>query len=83
MNASKRFQVTHFYHYLLGASVVTRWFLFITPILGLLWIPVRINLALDTDKPSQLTARSGNPWFDGISPWTYLVYVPPLLEHLV
>ncbi|KAL4264733.1 Mechanosensitive ion channel protein [Pleurotus pulmonarius] len=28
-----------FYHYLLNVSIVTRWFLFIVPVLGILWIP--------------------------------------------
>jgi hypothetical protein len=36
-------QVTRFYHYLIGASIVTRWAIFIIPILGLLWIPVSAN----------------------------------------
>lgn len=32
-------QVSKFYHYLLNVSIVTRWFLFIVPILGIIWIP--------------------------------------------
>ncbi|KAK2463270.1 hypothetical protein APHAL10511_004925 [Amanita phalloides] len=33
-----------FYHYLLNLSIVTRWFLFIVPILGILWIPGILGL---------------------------------------
>ncbi|TFK26462.1 hypothetical protein FA15DRAFT_667337 [Coprinopsis marcescibilis] len=32
-------KVSKFYNFLLNVSVVTRWFLFIVPVLGLLWIP--------------------------------------------
>jgi len=33
------FKVSKFYNYLLNVSIVTRWILFIFPILGALWIP--------------------------------------------
>ncbi|KIM30449.1 hypothetical protein M408DRAFT_66234 [Serendipita vermifera MAFF 305830] len=36
--------VTRFYHYLVGVSMVTRWALFILPVLGLLWIPGILGL---------------------------------------
>ena len=32
-------QFTKFYYYILNVSVVTRWALFIIPVLALLWIP--------------------------------------------
>ncbi|KAJ2925115.1 hypothetical protein H1R20_g11975, partial [Candolleomyces eurysporus] len=32
-------KVSKFYHFLLNVSIVTRWFLFIVPVLGILWIP--------------------------------------------
>ncbi|EAU91403.1 hypothetical protein CC1G_01892 [Coprinopsis cinerea okayama7 len=32
-------KVSKFYHFLLNVSIVTRWFLFIVPILGILWVP--------------------------------------------
>ena len=32
-------QITKFYHYLLNVSIITRWFLFIVPLLAILWIP--------------------------------------------
>ncbi|THV05025.1 hypothetical protein K435DRAFT_790441 [Dendrothele bispora CBS 962.96] len=32
------------YHYLLNVSIVTRWFLFIVPVLGILWIPAILQL---------------------------------------
>jgi hypothetical protein len=37
-------QFAKFYHYLLNVSIVTRWFLFIVPILGILWIPGILGL---------------------------------------
>lgn len=33
-----------FYHYLLNISIITRWFLFIVPVLGILWIPGILGL---------------------------------------
>ncbi|KAF8893315.1 Mechanosensitive ion channel-domain-containing protein [Infundibulicybe gibba] len=33
-----------FYHYLLNVSIVTRWILFIVPVLGILWIPGIVGL---------------------------------------
>ncbi|KAH8107938.1 hypothetical protein BXZ70DRAFT_884347 [Cristinia sonorae] len=32
-------RVSRLYNYLINVSIVTRWFLFIVPVLGLLWIP--------------------------------------------
>ena len=32
-------QFTKFYNYLLNVSIVTRWILFIVPVMGLVWIP--------------------------------------------
>ncbi|KAI3618916.1 serine threonine protein kinase [Moniliophthora roreri] len=32
-------KVSRLYHYLLNVSIVTRWFLFIIPVMGILWIP--------------------------------------------
>jgi len=36
--------VSKFYNYLLNVSIVTRWFLFIVPILAVLWIPAILQL---------------------------------------
>jgi hypothetical protein len=33
-----------FYNYLLNVSIVTRWIIFIVPVLGLLWIPGILSL---------------------------------------
>ncbi|KAJ3575123.1 hypothetical protein NP233_g1300 [Leucocoprinus birnbaumii] len=35
-----------FYHYLLNVSIVTRWIIFIIPVLGLLWIPGILSLTV-------------------------------------
>lgn len=32
-------KASKFYHYLLNVSIVTRWFLFIVPVMAILWIP--------------------------------------------
>ncbi|KAF7321301.1 Mechanosensitive ion channel protein [Mycena kentingensis (nom. inval.)] len=32
-------EVTKLYYYLLNVSIVTRWFIFIVPVLGIIWIP--------------------------------------------
>ncbi|KAG7098557.1 hypothetical protein E1B28_000491 [Marasmius oreades] len=32
-------KVSKVYHYLLNVSIVTRWFLFIIPVMGIIWIP--------------------------------------------
>ncbi|KAF9268886.1 hypothetical protein L218DRAFT_1073318 [Marasmius fiardii PR-910] len=32
-------KVSKFYHYLLNVSIVTRWVLFIVPVMGIIWIP--------------------------------------------
>ncbi|QRV94149.1 transporter, small conductance mechanosensitive ion channel (MscS) family protein [Ceratobasidium sp. AG-Ba] len=37
-------RLVRFYNYLLNLSIVTRWFLFIVPVLGLLWIPGIVQL---------------------------------------
>jgi hypothetical protein len=38
------FKFARFYHYLLNVSIVTRWIIFIVPVLGLLWIPGILSL---------------------------------------
>ena len=37
-------QLSKFYHYLLNVSIVSRWILFIIPILAILWIPGILQL---------------------------------------
>jgi small-conductance mechanosensitive channel len=37
---------TKFYHYLLNVSIITRWFLFIVPVLGILWIPGILSITI-------------------------------------
>lgn len=37
---------TKFYHYLLNVSIITRWIIFIIPVLGLLWIPGILSLTV-------------------------------------
>ncbi|CAL1707549.1 unnamed protein product [Somion occarium] len=39
-----RNKFSRFYHYLLNVSIVTRWFLFIVPVLAILWIPGILGL---------------------------------------
>jgi hypothetical protein len=43
-------RAARFYNYLLNMSIVTRWFLFIVPVLGLLWIPGILGLTAYPDK---------------------------------
>lgn len=38
-------QLSKFYYYLLNVSIVTRWFLFIVPVMGIIWIPGILQLA--------------------------------------
>jgi hypothetical protein len=38
------FKMAKFYNYLLNVSIVTRWIIFIVPVLGLLWIPGILSL---------------------------------------
>ncbi|KIY73032.1 hypothetical protein CYLTODRAFT_342952 [Cylindrobasidium torrendii FP15055 ss-10] len=47
-------KVSKFYSYLLSASIITRWFIFIVPILGIIWIPGILQL---TD-----TTPNGEVW---------------------
>ncbi|KAL0072385.1 hypothetical protein AAF712_000148 [Marasmius tenuissimus] len=42
-------KVAKFYHYLLNVSIVTRWFLFIVPVMAILWIPGILQF---TSKPN-------------------------------
>jgi hypothetical protein len=44
-----------FYHYLLNVSIVTRWALFIIPVLGILWIPGILGY---TAKPNAYVIRA-------------------------
>jgi hypothetical protein len=37
-------KAARFYHYLLNASVLTRWVLFILPVMGIIWIPAILQL---------------------------------------
>ncbi|KIL66205.1 hypothetical protein M378DRAFT_186034 [Amanita muscaria Koide BX008] len=39
-------KLVKFYHFLLNLSVITRWFLFIVPVLGILWIPGIFQLTI-------------------------------------
>lgn len=39
-------QLTKLYQYLLNFSIVTRWILFIIPVLALLWIPGILSLTV-------------------------------------
>ena len=39
-------QCSKFYYYLLNLSIVTRWILFIVPVLGILWIPGILSLTM-------------------------------------
>lgn len=43
---TRRVQFTKLYQYLLNFSIITRWILFIVPILALLWIPGILSLTL-------------------------------------
>lgn len=39
-------QFVKLYQYLLNVSIVTRWILFIVPVLGILWIPGILSLTV-------------------------------------
>ncbi|KAI0769601.1 Mechanosensitive ion channel-domain-containing protein [Trametes elegans] len=43
-------KLSRLYNYLLNVSIVTRWFLFIVPVLGLLWIPGILGLTKYPDS---------------------------------
>ncbi|KAF8885420.1 Mechanosensitive ion channel-domain-containing protein [Mucidula mucida] len=47
-------KVSKFYHYLLNVSIVTRWILFIVPIMAIIWIPAILQLSD--------TSPNGNIW---------------------
>ncbi|CAG7850530.1 Uncharacterized MscS family protein C2C4.17c [Serendipita indica DSM 11827] len=59
--------VTRFYHYLIGASIVTRWALFIIPILGCLWIPGILGLTVY--KKQGTGPLGGGNWWKTILFW--------------
>jgi hypothetical protein len=41
-----RYQFVRFYQFLLSASIVTRWTLFIVPVLAIIWIPGILGLTV-------------------------------------
>ncbi|KAJ8489095.1 hypothetical protein ONZ45_g13709 [Pleurotus djamor] len=43
-------KLSKFYQYLLNVSIVTRWFLFIVPVLGIIWIPGILGVTTFPDK---------------------------------
>ncbi|KAG8835307.1 hypothetical protein FRC17_004089 [Serendipita sp. 399] len=57
-------KVSRFYYYLIGASVITRWAIFILPILGCLWIPGILGLTAFKHQ------GGGNIWHTPLIWWS-------------
>ncbi|KAG8836439.1 hypothetical protein FRC18_011362 [Serendipita sp. 400] len=57
-------KISRFYYYLIGASIITRWALFILPILGCLWIPGILGLTAYKHQ------GGGNIWHTPLIWWS-------------
>ena len=53
-------QFVRFYQFLLSASIVTRWTLFIIPVLAILWIPGIIGLTASRKGEVRFLFHSGS-----------------------
>ncbi|KAG9080476.1 hypothetical protein FRC06_006530, partial [Ceratobasidium sp. 370] len=75
------------YHYLLNLSIVTRWFLFIVPVLGLLWIPGIVQLtAVPKANIWSIALKWWSIWFSvcWVGWWVFLaaaMALPIVLRH--
>jgi hypothetical protein len=80
---TRPYQFVRFYQFLINASIVTRWTLFIVPILAIIWIPG--ILALTVSPKGEVRPLCSTPRFRA----TYFLFVLDmgsafdLVEHLV